>query len=86
MQGEVDTQGAHARRVTAPRRLRQVDKQAAHDGGLSDDVADRIEIENGETLRLMYARYPSRRRRAGVTCSNVGNLMYARYPVLNPQP
>ena len=24
---------------------------------LSDDVADRIEIENGETLRLMYARW-----------------------------
>ena len=32
------------------------DADAAPDGGQSDDVADRIEIENGETLRLMYAR------------------------------
>ena len=30
--------------------------EATPTAGLSDDVADRIDLENGETLRLMYAR------------------------------
>lgn len=36
--------------------LDQEEDASTPPAGLSDDVADRIDLENGETLRLMYAR------------------------------